>query len=203
MKFDIPLPNGIGLQITSETNLGAGYPTAKIQKGLILLCDGQVLVEEAVGFGVPILMQGLQTIFPSEMELFPFEGSSPYRVSACYKMNLLEKIARSDGGIVKNRQVNAGKNLMAALIRNLPPMRGLLTRTSNMLRSALGWETTYEPTNSFIDLTLTYIIDAASGRVLVELEGQENIPDGISEIIIMNEQGAHYFDQYQDSDGNS
>jgi hypothetical protein len=201
MNIEIPMSNGIGLRITSETKLGEGYPTARIQKGLILLCDGQNLIEEAVGFGVPILKRGLQTIFPSIVELSLVEGSSPSRVNARYKMNLLEKIARSDGGIIQNPQVNAGKNLMAALIRSLPFMRGLLIRTSNLLRSTLGWETTYEPTNSFIEVTLTYTIDASTGSILVELVEQEDNPDGISEIILMNEQGAHYFDQYQDSDG--
>ncbi len=31
--------------------------------------------------------------------------------------------------------------------------------------------------------------------------GVDVIPDSISEIIVMNEQGAHYFDQYKDTDG--
>ena len=201
MKIDFPLSDGVELHISSETSRGAGYPTARIQKGLVLVCDGQSLVEEAVGFGVPILKRGLQTIFPGQMELFPDEGLSSRRVRARYNMNLVERIARSDGDTVNNRQVYAGKNIMAALIRSLPFMRGLLTRTSSLLRSALGWETTYEPIDFFTHVTLTYTVDAAAGRILVELIGQEDFPDSISEIIVMNEQGAHHFDEYQDSDG--
>jgi hypothetical protein len=201
MKIEFPLSHGIKLVISSETYLGTGYPTARIQKGLVLFCDGQSLVEEAVGFGVPILKRGLQTIFPGQIELFPHEGRSSNRVSARYNMNLVEKIAKSDGDTLNNRQVYAGKNLLAGLIRSLPFLRGLLTRTSSLLRSALDWQTTYEPINFFTHVTLTYSIDAALGRVLVELIGQEYIPNSVSEIIVMNEQGAHQFDQYQDSDG--
>ena len=201
MKIDFPLSDGVELHISSETSRGAGYPTARIQKGWVLLCDGQSLVEEAVGFGVPILKRGLQTIFPGQMELFPQEGLPLNRVSARYKLNLVEKIARSDGEPISNRQVYSGKNIMAALIRSLPFMRGLLTRTSSLLRSTLGWQTTYEPVDFSIYVTLTYTVDANAGTVLVELIGQEDIPDSISEIIVMNEQGAHYFDQYTDSNG--
>ncbi|HEX9092323.1 MAG TPA: hypothetical protein VF831_12580, partial [Anaerolineales bacterium] len=47
------------------------FPTAAIQKGLIMIYEGQELCEEAVGFGVPILKRGLQAIFPSTVELSP------------------------------------------------------------------------------------------------------------------------------------
>jgi hypothetical protein len=201
MKIDLPLTAGFALQIASGTNRGASYPTGKIQKGLVLYYDGQDLSEEAVGFGVPILKRGLQTIFPGEVELYPHEGSSPRQVSARYKLNLEEKITRTGNGTIKNRLVYTSKNSLAAVIRRLPFMRGLLTRMSNLLRSTLAWETTYEPIGFFNYATLTYTIDAGAGRIKVELIGGDVMPGSISEIIVMNEQGARHFDQYQDSDG--
>lgn len=201
MKIDLPLTGGFALQIASGTNPGASYPTGRIQKGLVLLYDGQDLSEEAVGFGVPILKRGLQTIFPGEVELYPHEGSAHRRVSARYKLNLEEKITRSGSGTINNRLVYASKNSLAAIIRRLPFMRGLLIRTSNLLRSTLAWETTYEPASFFTYVTLTYTIDAVAGRIKVELLGGDFIPGSITEIIVMNEQGAPHFDQYQDSDG--
>ncbi len=94
MKIDLPLTSGFSLQIASGTNRDASYPTARIQKGLVLYYDGLDLSEEAVGFGVPILKRGLQTIFPGEVELYPHAGSSGQQLSARYKLNLEEKIAR-------------------------------------------------------------------------------------------------------------
>jgi len=201
MKIDLPLTDGFGLQITSGTNRGTSYPTGKIQKGLLLYYDGLDLSEEAVGFGVPILKRGIQTIFPGEVELYPHEGSSTHQLTARYKLNLEEKIARTGNGTINNQFLYASKNSLAAVIRRLPFMRGLLTRTSNLLRSTLAWETTYEPTIFFTYVTLTYSIEADTGRIKVELMDGELIPDSISEIIVMNEQGARHFDQYQDSDG--
>ncbi len=41
-----------------------GYPTERLQKGLVLLDDGRDLSEEGVGIGVPVLKRGLQAVFP-------------------------------------------------------------------------------------------------------------------------------------------
>jgi hypothetical protein len=201
MKIDLPLTDGIALQIASGANLETSYPTARIQKGLILFYEGQDLSEEAVGFGVPILKRGLHTIFPGEVELYPQEGSSSNKFTAHYKMNLEEKIARSGAGTINNRFLYASKNMLAALIRGMPIIRKLLTGTSNLLRSTFGWETTYEPSDFFTYVTLTYTITSDAGRILVELIGGDFTPSIIGEIIIMNEQGAHHFDQYQETNG--
>ena len=203
MNLKFALSDRIELQITSENNRGLTYPSTRIQKGLVLLYDGQALCEEGVGFGVPILKRGLQTIFPGEVELFPQESSLPRKVSARYKLNLEEKITKTGSGTINNRLVYASKNSMAAVIRQLPFLRKLLTHTSNLMRSTLAWETTYEPADFSTYLLLTYTVDAQTGRIKIELDGPDPHPTGISEVVVMNEQGAHHFDQYQDTDGNS
>jgi hypothetical protein len=201
MKIDLLLTDGIALQMASGSNGNATYPSARIQKGLLLFCEGKDLSEEAVGFGVPIVKHGLQSFFPGEVELYPHEGSPSSKFTARYKLNLEEKIARSGAGTIHNQLIYTSKNILAALIRRLPILRKLLTGISNLLRSTFSLQTMYEPTGFFTYVTLTYTIDAVAGRILVELLGQELIPDSISEIIVMNEQGARHFDQYQDSDG--
>jgi hypothetical protein len=201
MKLDLSFNNGISLRIVSGTDQDNPYPTGRIQKGLVLFCDRQDLSEEAVGFGVPIIKRGLQTVFPGEVELYPDASSPLSRFSACYKLNLEEKIAKPGAGRVNNRLIYASKNMLAGMIRGLPALRNLLTNISNLLRSAFGWQTTYEPAGYSTYVTLTYIIERDAGRVIIELESVDSIPNGITEIILMNEQGAHYFDQYQDSNG--
>ena len=201
MKIDLALSNGISLQITSGTNHDSPYPTGKLQKGLVLYCDGVDLSEEAVGFGVPILKRGLQTVFPGEVELSPASENPATGLTARFTLNLEERITRPGSGNVNNRMVYAGKNTLAGMIRGMPALRRLLTNTSNLLRATFGWQTTYEPTGYSTNVTLTYGIVPGADRVRIKLESVESIPDGITEIILMNEQGAHYFDQYQDSDG--
>ncbi len=201
MRIDLPLSDGISLQIAPGTSHDSFYPTGKMQKGLVLVCDGHDLSEEAVGFGVPILKRGLQTVFPGAVELYPDVDNPQNKLSARFKLNLEEKIARPGTGSINNRLVYASKNALAGMIRGMPALRRLLTNTSNLLRTIFGWQTTYEPAGYSTYVTLTYTINAGAGRILVELKRVDAIPDGITEIILMNEQGAHHFDQYQDADG--
>ena len=69
--MDIDLAGVPGLALRIEANsLGRGsYPTARLQKGFLLVYNGEELAEEAVGFGVPVLKRGLQAIFPGGIEL--------------------------------------------------------------------------------------------------------------------------------------
>ena len=141
MKIDLQLNSGMTLKMDTNPVVGMTYPTARIQKGLILSHEGQELSEEGVGFGVPILKIGLRTIFPGGVELFPLEGSITSGVHARFLLNLEEKITKSGSGTINNAILYEIKNIMAALIRRMPSMRALLTHTSSLLRSRFGWET--------------------------------------------------------------
>jgi hypothetical protein len=201
MRIERPLHSGLTLNIDTQPAARMPYPTARIQRGWILLDDGEELCEEGVGFGVPVLKRGLKTIFPGALELFPAESGDVNVMQAQFRMSLEEKLTRGSQRIIDNPILYGCKNFLASLIRRLPALRKLLTGTSNLLRSRLEWETTYESADFSTELTLVYSIDPARGRLSIILDIPESLPGDISEVIIMNEQGARYFDQYSDSAG--
>jgi len=201
MRVDLQLSSGITLMIASRLMNGKAYPTAAIKKGLVMIYEGQELCEEAVGFGVPILKRGLQAIFPGAVELSPLAEDQSSGIRARFEMNLMERIKKSGSTTLSNPILYAGKNVMAAVIRQLPFMRGVLTGLSNRMRSSFAWETIYEPSGLSTYVTLAYTLDTQTGRIRVELEDQGLDQMGVSEVIVMNEQGARFFDNYQDADG--
>lgn len=201
MSIDLTLADGLSLRIAPRSENHTPYPTAHIQRGLILLEDQQELCEEAVGFGVPILKFNLRTIFPSQVELSIFPGGPAPSVHATYKLNLEEKIQKTENGLIHSPLVYALKNILAATIRRSALLRGPLTRTSNLLRSWLALETSYHPSAIDTSVSMTYLADQATGKVRVSLVGYDLALKGLTEVIVMNEQGAHHFDRYQDSEG--
>ncbi len=201
MRVDLQLNSGITLKMATGPSRDPLYPTARIQKGLILLYEGRELCEEAVGFGVPILKRGLQAIFPGGVELSPQLDSTSNVMHARFRMDLEERLTKKDSRAIQNPLIYAGKNSLAAIIRERPAFRGTLTRLSSLLRKKLAWETTYEPSAFSTWLNLSYFLDTHTGRIRVELDARGLSEAGITEVVLMNEQGARFFDQYQDTNG--
>ena len=207
----IPLFSEISLKIGPVFAIREDYPTSRLQKGLILIANGQELAEEGVGFGVPVLKMGVKTIFPGEIELAYLVEGSCQVIEAIYFMNLEERLTNQSLGSVQSRSLYWIKNHLADLHRRFPPARSFLTALSNKLRSSFGWQTTFEEAGYTYSVKVNYTVDSQAGVIVVKVDAtgatmngapKGGVPiHGITEVIVMNEQGAQHFDTYSDSSG--
>jgi hypothetical protein len=200
VNLDIPLPDGLALRIADATSGEESYPTRRLQKGLLLVADGKLLAEEGVGFGVPILKRGVQTVFPGGMSLAWRRRGRLWEVTATYDLCLVERLAGPSGASVRSRLLYAAKDALAALHRRSPRLRGPLTVVSSTLRRSFGWVTVFEETESHVPIEVTYTIDGDTGRMDSSLT-LTGLPDEVTEVVVMNEQGGHAFDLFVDSRG--
>jgi hypothetical protein len=115
-------------------------------------------------------------------------------------MNLVEIISKKGSENLKSGLLYTIKNVLAAAIRHLPLVRGLLTNTSSRLRKIFNWETTYSYAGFEAVVKVTYSVERETGKVSVEMDTSD-LPPAITEVVVMNEQGASYFDKYQDASG--
>jgi len=203
MRLIIPIGAGLALTMMKSPENPPGFPTAGLQKGLLLLDQGEELAEEGVGFGVPVIMRGLQAIFPGNIQLNLSEDGPLQVVRAIYTLNLEEKIGKPSQKEIESKLLYSAKNYLAALIRRLPSLRGLLTSISNLMRKVFGWETMYEQSEFSCEVSMRYAINQQAGIVNVGVEKLDMGTSGITEMVIMNEQGAQTFDHYLDSSGNA
>ncbi len=200
MEVIIPVAQGVNLKIADRLKEHGDYATSCLPKGFLLVSDGMELAEEAVGFGFPVVKCGLQTVFPGGIELAVEQHGSIWSVQAVFTLDLVEKIHRPGFGSIKSGLVYGLKNSFAALIRHISPLRGLLTGVSGGLRRVFGWETTYEYAGFHATIKMIYTIHAKTGKVNVEVD-MNGLPGNITEVVVMNEQGARTFDRYLDSSG--
>ena len=199
--MDISIGQGLALKMEKNAWDRPRFPTTRLQKGLSLFDGDQELEEEGVGFGVPIVMRGLQTLFPGDVRMSVNMEGQYQVVKATYILNLIERIGRPDRESIENRLLYALKNYLAALIRELPMLRAFLTGISTVVRKLFRWETIYEPADICIEVGVTYKIDQQNADLEISLTTQDLSSTGVSEIIMMNEQGARSFYQYNDSSG--
>jgi hypothetical protein len=198
--IEIPLRNDMSLKIGASPRTGEKFPTTCLQKGLILACGGRDLDEEGVGFGVPLLKKGWNTIFPGSVELSSRQEGEAWVISAVFTLNLTEKIRQGNHELIENGALYGLKNGLAAAIRNLPAARKLLTSISDQARRTFNWETTYALAEISETIKVEYRIDGEGGKVTVLVDAGDLSQD-VDEVVVMNELGARAFDVYKDSSG--
>ena len=201
MEIILPLFKDFSLQIGNISESQENYPTGPLQKGLRLYDKGLELAEEGVGIGVPVIKQGLHTIFPGNIELISQHKDNLWVITALYKMNLEERVGRQGQRSVSIGLVYKIKNFLAAIYRQYPASRQLLTIISNLIQWIFHWETQYTKSKYNLDIKIVYSIQSQTGFVMVEVDTGNLPKDLITEVVLMNEQGANYFDCYQDSNG--
>jgi hypothetical protein len=200
VELSVPLRDDLALTI-ADRPVADGFPTARLQKGMLLHHKGRDLAEEGVGFGVPVLKRGALTIFPGGIELSERRDGTSREIVAAFRMDLVERLAGPGGRGPTSGAFYAARDLLAALHRRLPPLRGPLTAASNAVRRRRGWVTTFEQTSPVATLEVTYRIEGDRPRLRVAVD-MAGLPEaGITETVVMNELGASHFDQYLDSDG--
>jgi hypothetical protein len=208
MKTAVSLHDGLEARIADGLDNGprtgdASYPTRRLQRGLVLLDDGRDLSDEGVGFGVPVLKRGVETVFPGGMALTATAAGLDWQVTATYRLDLVERLATRYGRTVRPRLVYAAKDSLAAAHRGVPALRGPLAAASSAVRRWSGWTTTYEPVGLVATIPVTYTVRRGDSVVTVDVD-LNGVPAGsVTEIALMNELGAGHFDGYEDSSGAS
>jgi len=126
---------------------------------------------------------------------------SLWRAEARFTFNLIERISRGSSPALSSRLIYVVKDLLAAAIRRSRVLRGPLTAASSRLRSLLDLKTVYEEAGFHSALVVHFAVDSATGVIRVSLDASPLVGQGVTELILMNEQGGTAFDTYRDSAG--
>jgi hypothetical protein len=191
--------SGIDLKLAPVSENRAGYPTSQLQKGLVMIASGEELAEEAVGFGVPVVKLGLKAIFPGAMQLAGWVEDQEFRV--VYRMNLEERLTRRNQAIIGSQPLYRVKEYLEEAYRRYPATRRWLTALSDGLRRGFDWQSGFTEAGWDYPVGVSYKFDRQTGLISVDIDASALPQEAVSEVVVMNEQGANYFDTYADSNG--
>jgi hypothetical protein len=195
----IAIGEGISLHIKKPDRENQSYPSCRIQKGPLIFHENRDLSEEGVGFGVPILKFGEMAVFPGSGQFESMKRTDRTQIMISYNLNIVEMIAIR-GNNIQNRIIHSVKESLSRLHREYDFSRKLLAAGSNVLRQSLGIITGFEEIPSVGVACMKYII-TSDGMIHIRADLSRIKKEGCTEIMIMNEQGANYFDTYSDSNG--
>ncbi|MBI2829862.1 MAG: hypothetical protein HYX81_01740 [Chloroflexi bacterium] len=196
----IEIDRNLSLHFFSGQTEPSDYSNNRIQKGLQLVCNEENLAEEGTGFGVPIIKLGHETIFPGSARVHLKEKNSSSTIMVTYDLNLVPRMTRK-GTIIKSEAFYKTKEWFSWLHRTHPSWRKALAWNSNRIRATAGLETKMESIASLGSVAVAYAVSPLMKTIMIEADFRKLKAGGCTEKILANEQGANYFDHYQDSNG--
>jgi hypothetical protein len=190
------ISDSVALKVYSNTN-PQNMKIASLQKGLILLCNGTEVIGEGTGFGVPIAKYSSGTVFSGSSSLYIRRIGDTTEIRKEFLMDLTSKdrfrsFKLKIPGIQKVSdffclQYQRHKRLVRPV---------LIVRT---LFFKFGIKSSFTKSQHKGAVIVTYILDR--NRIQVKLNFSQLEQTNLAKVYILNEQGAHFFRTYADSEG--
>jgi hypothetical protein len=191
----VPLNRHLSLRLYRDSQPKC-LETAALQKGLVLIYKGKELIEEGIGFGVPVIKYRDKTLFSSNAEI----SISPKTPPSLEKRFLIDTVS-------KKRFYKAYVNdqfykLIHKLFEKAYLGNNHLLSVNNKimeLRESLKIKTEFAKVEPRGIVSLKYTLKETEIQINADFSNLEH--DGCLELLLLNEQGANTFQSYSDTDG--
>jgi hypothetical protein len=171
--------------------------TAALQKGLVLLFDGEELIEEGIGFGVPVIKYKDKTFFSSSAMISIKRNNSKVILQKKFVLDVISRKRLKDSYINDNFYEVLHKSFEKLYLANT---KGSVVFNKIMeLRDVMKIKTEFFKVKPRGVVTIEY--QCQSSMIKVSADFSELNLQGCQEVLILNEQGSTVFKNYQDSTG--
>jgi len=195
-EYTFLLSKSVALRVNLKTE-PQNAKTAKLQKGVTLVCNDSEVVGEGTGFGVPILKYADETCFPGTATLQVQRQENLVVVRKEFDMNMVEKAKFRNLTLSKGILLRLNDSISTHYKRHKRFAHSILLVKSILFK--FGVKETFEKTQTKGKVAVTYTIFPS--RLLVKVEyGLVNMLN-LERIFVLNEQSALFFRIFSDSDG--
>jgi hypothetical protein len=192
----IPLGSRLSVRLYSDSRPHC-LETAALQKGLVLLYDQEELIEEGLGFGVPIAKYHYKTYFSTCAEVSIVENNCGITLQKRYLLDSIsKKIWR--GSYIDDEFYSSWRKRFAKLYLNhkeLAPVFNWLME----FREFAKIKTEFSRIEPKGEVIVNYQVKPATIDINVDFSNLAI--NGCEELLVLNEQGSTGFDTYFDSSG--
>ena len=190
------ISDSVALRIHPDTK-PLNMKIANLQKGMIFMFNGAEVVGEGTGFGVPIGKYSDEIFFSGSSFLQVQKQNNSVIVRKEFLMDLVERSKFRNLKLenVKLREIMDSVSLLSQKHKHLAQFillaKGLLFK--------FGVKSTFVRTVPKGKVIVNYIVD--QNRILVKLSFSQLDRTNLQKVFMLNEQGAHFFRKYSDSEG--
>jgi hypothetical protein len=169
--------------------------TSALQKGLVLMLDNQELIEEGVGFGLPIAKYVDKTYFSSSAEISIEKTSSCCKLKKTYTLDLISKKLWQKQTI-DDRIYSKWRKAFAKSYLSHKELSPLFNKIME-LRAIAKIKTEFIKVKPRGKISVTYEIQPTTIKVNVDFE--DLTLNNCQELLVLNEQGSTTFGEYFDA----
>ena len=168
-----------------------------LHKGLVLLLDGKELIDEGIGFGVPVVKYEDRTFFSSSADSTETLGERNVLVKS-FIMDTVSRKRLGKAAYINDSLYSFLHRFFEKVYLNWKKLTFLFNGIME-LRRTLKVETDFVKAEPRGTITLTYTCFPDMVRVNVDLTRLNRAR--CKQILFLNEQGSTFFRKYVDSDG--
>jgi hypothetical protein len=190
------LSDSVALRIHSDTK-PQNMKIANLQKGMILLYKGTEVVGEGTGFGVPIGRYFDETFFSGSSFLQVHKQENSVIIRKEFSMDLITR-DKFRNLKLENKNLRKIIDSVSLLYQKRKHLAQFILLTKELLFK-FGVESIFSRSPSKGKVIVTYTLHR--NRILVNLSFNELDRNNLLKVFVLNEQGAHFFRKYSDSDG--
>lgn len=195
--FTLDFADGISLRIYPDTRPHC-LETAQLQKGLVLMFHGKELIEEGVGFGLPVLKYRDKTYFAGHADTFITKSGGKHTIVKEYKMDTVSKKKLGKSAFMNDKFCSFAHRLFEKVYLKDTKLKPIFNKMME-LRQAVGINTEFVTVRPRASITVHYACNPDTIRINVEVNSI--ISTRCKELLILNEQGSSHFRNYSDSSG--
>ncbi len=189
----------VGLKLYSDSRPYC-LEIAPLQKGLVLMLDGRDLIEEGIGFGVPVVKYEDKTYFSCDAEtLVRTEGETCIMMKS-FLLNSVSHKRIGDSFYVNDRLYSRFHKSFEKVYLRHASLSFLFNRIMEF-RKTMRVSTDFVKVKPRGKVTVSYTCCPDYPTIKIQAHISDLDCNGCKEILILNEQGSTFFSRYSDTDG--
>ena len=171
---------------------------APLHKGLVLMLDGKELIEEGMGFGVPVVKYRDKTFFSSSAKCYIEGIGNNCMLVKSFNLDTISRKRLWKTSFVNDEFYGFFQKLFQKAYLDHKSLSPIFNRIME-LGKIMMVETEFIKVKPRGTITLRY--SCQPGIIQIQVNLSELELDECQEILILNEQGASFFNRYLDTDG--
>jgi hypothetical protein len=170
--------------------------TSDLQKGLVLMLDGKELIEEGMGFGVPIIKYEDKTFFSRTADLSFQKSGSSFYIKKVFTLDAVSLKKFGEVSYIDDDFYTPLRKVFQMLYLRHKKLTGLFNKFME-IRNLANIKTEFVIVKPRGTVTVTYHCRPTAIDIQVDFSGI-NLTKCV-ESLVLNEQGSSVFQKYFDS----